>query len=121
MSEMRNGIRRWERHHVIFEIGERQYMAECAGINLDDELWDVFEMDSGFKEHMARFDTQDDAVECAFKAAHSYQQKQQDAEWIYLGSQDSPDTPMIFNRRQPDGTFRPLSDFFERDKGGEDS
>lgn len=30
-----------------------------------------------------------------------------------LGVQEPPQHSMIFNRRQPDGTFRPLSDFWE--------
>ena len=33
-----------------------------------------------------------------------------------LGPQEPPDDPHIFNRRQPDGTFRPISEFFEPEK-----
>lgn len=32
---------------------------------------------------------------------------------IVLGPQEPPSDPMIFNRRQPDGTFRPLAEFFD--------
>lgn len=31
---------------------------------------------------------------------------------LHLGSQEPPDNPMIYNRRQPDGTFRSLAGFF---------
>ena len=34
--------------------------------------------------------------------------------WTTLGPQEPPDNPMIFNRRQPDGSFRPIVDFFVR-------
>lgn len=33
-----------------------------------------------------------------------------------LGVQESPSDPMIYNRRQPDGTFRSLTGFFQREK-----
>jgi hypothetical protein len=32
---------------------------------------------------------------------------------VALGPQEPPDDPMTFNRRQADGTFRPLSKFFD--------
>jgi len=32
-----------------------------------------------------------------------------------LGPQEPPSDPMIYNRRQADGTFRPLAGFWERD------
>jgi len=32
-----------------------------------------------------------------------------------LGPQEPPDDPMIYNRRQADGTFRSLAGFWERD------
>ena len=31
-----------------------------------------------------------------------------------IGFQEPPNDPRIFNRRQPDGTFRPISEFFEK-------
>ena len=36
---------------------------------------------------------------------------------IHLGSQEPPDDYRIFNRRRSDGLFRPISEFFEREKG----
>jgi len=33
-----------------------------------------------------------------------------------LGPQEPPDDPMIYNRRQADGTFRSLAGFWERDE-----
>lgn len=29
-----------------------------------------------------------------------------------LGPQEPPDDPRIFNRRQPDGSFKPMAEFF---------
>ena len=30
-----------------------------------------------------------------------------------IGPQEPPNNPVIFNRRRPDGTFPPLSEFFD--------
>ena len=37
------------------------------------------------------------------------------AEVTPLGPQEPPDDPMIYNRRQTDGTFRSLAGFWERE------
>ena len=36
----------------------------------------------------------------------------------FFGPQEPPQDPRIFNRRQADGTFRPLAEFFDREVGG---
>ena len=33
---------------------------------------------------------------------------------IRLGTQEPPNDPVLYNRRQADGSFRPLADFWER-------
>lgn len=42
-----------------------------------------------------------------------------------FGLQEPPDDPRIFNRKQKDGTYRPISEFFEpeeaRQRAGEDA
>lgn len=36
---------------------------------------------------------------------------------LALGPQEPPDNPMIFNRRQPDGSYRDIKEFFLRPVG----
>jgi hypothetical protein len=40
----------------------------------------------------------------------------EEAQISYFGPQEPPQDYRIFNRRQPDGTFRPLSEFFDTTK-----
>ena len=51
-----------------------------------------------------------------YRVDEALRQQEESAEGIPLGPQEPPDNPMIYNRRQTDGTFRSLAGFWERDE-----
>lgn len=56
------------------------------------------------------YDTLFDAIKNADEIIEELKTPEVDA----LGPQEPPNNSMIFNRKQPDGTYRPVSEFFDK-------
>jgi len=64
-------------------------------------------------KHLRRIDTPSGGTSHGYCQKH-FEEAMQKVE-RELGPQEPPNDPMVYNRRQADGTFRPLTDFWERD------